>query len=205
LFIPRKFLSPGNRFGVDFFIDFHRRVFGDKALSDCYDYRNDLLHRYSSCSTPRERIQDTEMFNGGYESAVRNYTLLLAEHKEEINFFLDDDVIRLVKAFDPNIRYVRGDQVKPIIKDILSINSLDAIAKKVKGGSGLGRDSIFNMLKTGVLKDLTASIERPDFLSKREFDTLVNKTEVGHNVLLWDLLVFDIFQKQIKNQVNKGQ
>ncbi len=200
LFIPRKYLTPVNRFGVEYIVDLHRRMFGDKALLDCLDYRYSLCSRYSPCSTLEETIQDIDLLTGGYESAVHNYALSLAQHKEIINFYLDQEVMRLARSFAPDIRYLDGTQTKPIIKKVLVNNSLGAIVNKKKGASGIGDLDFVNLIKTGALKDLVMAIDRPGFLNKRDFNSLMNNIDVNNSGFIWDLLVYDIFQKQFKNR-----
>jgi len=108
-------------------------------------------------------------------------------------------------AFDPDIRFLKGWQVKPLLKGILEQKSLLSIAKKPKGPSVFTED-LFDWMKNGPLRDMVLAIERPGFLSKSDFEKLLAVPDwclFGEpNWFLWNLLTFDIFQKRVIRTVN---
>jgi hypothetical protein len=60
-------------------------------------------------------------------------------------------------------------------------------------------------MKEGALKELVRSIDRPSFMNKRDFDELMNSPEGKYTGFLWDLLNWDIFQKQLKGRIIKAK
>ncbi len=201
LFVPTRYSNPVTRVNVADIIDIHRRVFGDKVLIGCLDYRDNLCAKYTDSRNPMEMVQDIDIISGGYESAIHNYVLFLSQRKKTINFFLDQELFQLVRAFDPGIRYMQGKIVKPIIKNILTESSLDAIAFKKKGGSSMNDFDMHHMITNGALKELFRSIERPGFMNKQDFDDVMSSTDGKNTGFLWDLLNWDIFLKQLKGRI----
>jgi asparagine synthetase B (glutamine-hydrolysing) len=196
---PKEYMTLINRFEINYNIDFQRRAFGDKVLLNCLDFRHELLKKYYNSVNLAEKIQDMTLIFEGYESAVHNYHLFASQYKEKINFFLDEDVIRLTRAFAPEVRFLNDGVLKPILKKNLSLYSLESIASSKKGSSGLSESEILNLLKNGVLRDLVKSIERPDFLNRGDFKQIVEKTNYANVNVLWDLLNYDIYRKQISS------
>jgi asparagine synthetase B (glutamine-hydrolysing) len=205
LFIPAQLTSPFNKLEMADIIDLHRRVFGDRALLNVLNYRENILAKYSKGRNRMEQIQDADTIDAGYESAIHNYVFYQSQRKKLIYFYLDQEVFQLVRAFDPRIRYLEGKRTKPLIKNILLESSLDAITNKKKGGSGMNHYDLHRMMKEGALKELVRSIDRPSFMNKRDFDELMNSPEGKYTGFLWDLLNWDIFQKQLKGRIIKAK
>lgn len=102
------------------------------------------------------------------------------------------DIIFMTFAFDPKIRYRKGLTVKPILKEILTRNSLSVLAKKKKGGSIFRRD-ICCWMDSGPLQELVRDIDLPDTITPSQFETMLNYP----CTFLWNLLTFDIFKKYV--------
>ena len=113
---------------------------------------------------------------------------------------MDEDVVRIGLAFDPDIRYLKGWQIKPLLKGILEQKSLSSIGAKPKGPSTFSED-LYDWLRNGTLREMVLAIDRPGFLSKTDFEKLLIAPEwdpLGEpNWFLWNLLTFDIFQKHV--------
>lgn len=192
---PHLFVAPINMIGVYFDPDIARRCFGDATVRSVLEYRRDLETQYLSSTNYTERVHVIDLLSDTYEIQVQSGQLFLANDKEQIYPFMDDDIVRISLAFRPGIRYIRGWRTKPLLKDILEQHKLSAIARKPKGGS-VFTDDLYAWMRSGPLYEMVRDIDRPGFLSKAEFERLVAKPD--H--FLWSLLTFDIFQKRILRQ-----
>ncbi len=179
-----------------------RRAFGDAALQRALAYRRDLEKQYLGSRDLCEQLHTIDMLTEGYEPAVFSSQMFLTHKKEQIYPFLDEDIIRIAFAFDSKIRFIKPglgfvnqNQTKYLLKKILVQKSYAAIALKTKGASAFDTD-LFAMMKTGALREMTHAIERPGFLSKSDFEALLEQPD--H--FLWNLLTLDTFQKRVLKQ-----
>lgn len=197
---PYSYKVPANMTAVYTDIDMARRAFGDEALKKAFGYRHEMEARFLDSSHHIEKVHALELVTDAYETAVLVNHLYLTHHREQIYPYLDEEIVRISYAFDPRIRYLKGRQVKPLLKGILEQRSLGSIANKPKGGS-VFNDDLYAWMKTGPLCDMVRSIERPSFVSKSDFEKLLEVPDwdpVGEpNWFLWNLLTFDIFQKRV--------
>ena len=182
-------------------IEMARRSFGDEALKGALGYRHMMEQRYLGSSDHIERVHALELVTDAYETAVLVNHLYMAYQREQIYPYLDEGTVKISYAFDPRIRYMKGTTVKPLLKGILEARGLAHIAQKPKGPSVFNDDLYGWMRKGGSLRDMVEAIERPGFLSKADFEELLEVRDWDpreeQNWFLWDLLTFDIFQKQV--------
>jgi asparagine synthetase B (glutamine-hydrolysing) len=189
---PHLFVAPANTIGVYSNLDIARRSFGDKALRQTFEYRRDLEAQYLDSANYTERVHAIDLLSDAYEIQVQSSQLFLACNKEQIYPFMDDDIIRINFAFRPEKRYLRGLRTKPMLKAILEQHGLSTIARRPKGGSVFTPD-LYAWMRSGPLCEMVRAIDLPGFLSKADFERLVEKPD--H--FLWSLLTWDIFQKNI--------
>ncbi|MDX1522224.1 MAG: asparagine synthase-related protein [Anaerolineae bacterium] len=184
-----------------------RRSFGDEALHRALDYRLSLQEQYRASENLTEKLHLIDMLTEGYEPAMFSGQMFLTHHKEQIYPYLDEDVIRLAFSIKPDIRFVKPglgfldqNNTKYLLKDILVQKSCAPIALKRKGASAFDTD-LFRMMKSGELREMTQAIERPAFLSKADFEALLEKPD--H--FLWNLLSFDTFKKHVLKPLQKSR
>ena len=189
---PNSFGNPANRVAVYTSIEMARRCFGDTQLLQALEYRRDLAARYLPHAGVMEQAHTIDLLTWDYESAVFGYQLFLAHHKEKLYPFLDESMIRLAYTFAPAVRYIKGTEVKALLKQILVQKSLPAIAANSKRGGTFEKD-LFDWMGHGVLRDRVYSIKRPGFVSSKDFQHLLEHP----SSFLWLLLIFDIFQEQV--------
>lgn len=173
-------------------LEMARRCFGDQALLKAFDYRRSLEAEYLSSGSMVERAQVIDLLTAGYEPAVMNALLFAAYRKDLVQFYLDEEVIRLTLAFDPKIRFLKGFTTKPILKQILARRSFSALAEKEKGATTFTRD-LYHWMKHGPLQEMVQAIDVPSFVSKSDFDQMLRHP----SGFLWNLLTFDVFQKRV--------
>jgi asparagine synthetase B (glutamine-hydrolysing) len=197
---PRSYKIPANVTAVYSDIEMARRSFGDEALARALEYRHYIEDLYLGSNHHNEKVHMIELLNDAYECGVVVNHLYLAHQGQQIYFYLDEDVIRIALAFDPNVRFVQGRKVKPLLKGILERTPFSDITKKPKGASVFNKD-LHDWMRNGPLRDMVLSIERPGFLSKSDFNELLKVPTWSPldepNWFLWNLLIFDVFKKRI--------
>ncbi|MBN2099110.1 MAG: hypothetical protein JW753_05880 [Dehalococcoidia bacterium] len=176
-----------------------RHFLGDQVLLDSLEYAHRLTDETLTSHTSVERAQHIATIIDGYDAASAAQTLFSASRKVLIPFYFDQEVIRLVKSVSPEFRYVHNNEVKPILKSILRMKSLDKIVHKKKGASGFHKELQYWMMN-GLLREMVRSIERPGFIDQKDFRRLIeNRYPFGYD-LVWPLLVYDIFRKHAARQ-----
>jgi len=189
---PHLFVAPTNTIAVYSNLDISRRSFGDETIRRVLEYRRNLEMQYLDSANRMEKVHIIDLLSDSYEIEVQSSQLFLAYDKEQVYPFMDDDVIRMSLAFRPEIRYIQGLRVKPLLKDILEQRGWSAIARRPKGASVFTAD-LYAWMRSGPLREMVRDIDRPGFLSKADFERLVKQPD--H--FLWSLLTFDLFQKRI--------
>lgn len=111
---------------------------------------------------------------------------------ELVDPYLDSDVIRLALRYSPKVRYFAYGKVKWIPKMILE-NRLGPQAVQPKKLSGGFNNELFLWMKSGILKEMVESIDRPGYINQRDFHEI--KENPGW--LTWNLLNLDLFQKKV--------
>jgi asparagine synthetase B (glutamine-hydrolysing) len=197
---PLSYRVPANITAVYSDIEVARRCFGDQALKEALEYRHFLEDLYLGSNHRNERVHMIELLADAYECGVVTNHLYLAHGCEQTYFFLDEDVIRIALAFDPDIRLLKGREVKPLMKAILAQTAFSDIIRKPKGTSVFNED-VHKWMRSGPLRDMVLAIERPGFLSRSDLEKLLQVPTWSPfdspNWFLWDLLIYDLFKKRI--------
>jgi asparagine synthetase B (glutamine-hydrolysing) len=190
---PDLFIAPTNTEAVMTNLDIALRCFGHDAIRQVLAYRRNWEEQYLDSANYTEKVHAIDLLGDSYEIQVQSGLLFLGYGKEQVYPFMDDDVIRISFAFQPDIRYLRGLRTKPLLTDILEQHGLSTIAHHKRKGSSVFTPDLYAWMRSGPLHEMVRAIDRPDFLSKADFDRLLDKPD--H--FLWSLLTFDVFQKQV--------
>jgi asparagine synthetase B (glutamine-hydrolysing) len=193
-----SFHNPLNMMNIYTDMNYARRCFGDKVLFTALEYRRDFVAAYRDSANLMEQVQTIELLTWDYEAAIFSQQLFLAHRKHLLFPFLEQDILSVAYAIKPFNRYIKGIQVKPILKQILKHDLMSGIAENPKRG-GTFEDDLFTWMRQGILKERVRSIKRPGFLSANDFQQLVDHP----TPFLWELLLFDIFQERIIDAHNK--
>jgi asparagine synthetase B (glutamine-hydrolysing) len=188
-------MNPINTRGTPFvWNDLPLRFLGEEAILKAFRYRWELEAQYLDSDYPIEKAHAITLLTHMYEVQVQSQRLFLSQDKEQIYPFMDEDVIRLAFAFHPAVRYVAHSTYKYPLKAILADRSSSTIGvgRKRKGGS-LVLSDLLTWMQSGPLQELVREIQLPGFLSRKDFEELVQHP----NFFLWSLLAFDVFQKRI--------
>lgn len=201
---PDSFKAPPNTIATYTDLDVARRCFGDDVIRQTLQYRRSLEEMYVDSPSYIERVHMVDFLSDAYENAVLNNLIYLGQRREHITPFLDEDIIRISRAFRPEVRYLNGHEIKPLLRRILEQHSPSQVTKKVKGYSVFSED-LFNWMKNGFLRELINDIDRPAFIGQADIAGLIERVEYPvlddpRGWFLWNLLTFDIFQKRVIKQ-----
>jgi asparagine synthetase B (glutamine-hydrolysing) len=191
---PDTFLSPANSIVVYVDIDILRRYFGDDALHNALRFRRELAARYLETDHYLEKIHVIDLITDTYELGVQRQQLFLSKEREKIHPFFDDDILRTAFAIHPDSRYIKGLRPKYLLKDLLKQKTGAVAANKPKGFS-IWEADLFAWMKSGPLRPMVEEIKLPGFITKSEFDNLLDKPDY----FLWVLLNFDLFKRRCLN------
>lgn len=194
---PPDLFDPVNRVAIPYTsFETLRHFLGDEVILGCLEYRQSLAEETLTSHTLVEHLHDIDMVTMGYGPATAFEALFAASGQVLIPFYFDQEVVRLARSIAPEVRYRQNDEVKPIPKSILRLKGLEKIVHQRKGSSGFWRDFQSWMMK-GILRDMVHSIERPGFISQKDFAALIeNRYPYGYD-LVWPLLTYDIFRKRV--------
>jgi len=188
---------PTNYVAVPVDLERVRRCFGDREILEAFEYRLGLEEEYLNSTSWVEKVQVIELLTASYEPAAVVHQIYASQHKEPVLFFLDEDVVRMTFAFRPQIRLLKRMTVKPIMRGILDRESLSALAGKKKGGS-IFLEDLYDWMKQGPLREMVQAIDRPSFISRSDFDEIIQHPDR----FLWNLLTFDIFKKKVLRKLS---
>jgi asparagine synthase (glutamine-hydrolysing) len=168
--------------------DLAESCFGRPALSAATAYRRKLLDQYEIGDDPLDRIHAAGFLGEAMDSASLWTTLFNAEGCQLLCPFLDSRVIAMAVNLDRRDRYAFG-RPKTLLKQALSRHVPRAMAYRPKLGFG---QPIFEWMRPdGQLRPLIADIGRHDFLSDRQ----LNEALVRSNWFLFSLLCYDVWHK----------
>lgn len=172
--------------------DIVRRSFGDQTIRDTLAYRRNLTAQYTHSCHYLDKVHLLELVTFTYDLAVKNSQLALAHRIQQVFPFHDEDLIKLALTFHPDMRYIKGFRYKHLLRRLLEQKINAPVAHKSKGVSTVNDDLVYWM-RSGPLKPLVDHIQRPSFLSKADFERMIQTS----NYFLFALLTFDIFKKQV--------
>ena len=192
---PAGFFDPVNSAGIPYTtIETVRHFLGDRVVLDALDYRRRVTQGAMTSHCVLEQMHDISALAAAYNTSASFQTFFSSVGLVMVPFYYDQDMIRLVKSVSPQVRYVKGTELKPILKDILRQKSAGRIIHEKKGSSGFWRD-FQSWMMTGSLREMVHSIERPGFMNQKDFGRLINNKHPYGYDLVFPLLTYDIFKK----------
>ena len=176
-------------------VDTLRRWFGDQAIQRAFDARRSLEADCVQSASEIERAQMIGFLTTGYgHGATVSHQFFSAHRRRLVQFFLDEDVIRMTVAVKPETRFLKRFTTKPLLKQILARQSLSILSEKAKLGTTL-RSAVVGWMKEGPLAEMVRAIDVPSFVSKPALlDEMLTFRDIG---LLWNLLTFHVFQERM--------
>jgi asparagine synthetase B (glutamine-hydrolysing) len=192
---PDAYASPSNFFHVYVFgsdWEVVRHCFGDRALREAQAYRRNLAAQYSKSHHYLDKVHFIDLLTDTYEITMQRQQLFLAHNLHQVDPFSDEDLLKVALTFHPDMRYIKGLRYKHLLKRLLQQKINAPVARKRKGGSTIPEDLI-TWMRSGPLNPLVEDIHRPGFMSKADFESVLQNS----NYFLWRLLTFDIFHKRV--------
>ena len=190
---PNDLSAPINTTAISANLDFALRCFGEQAVQRVFEVKRAQEIEYMDSDNYMEKVHLTTAVNALLNVTPQCVTMFMAHGREVVYPYMDEDAIRVGLAVRPERRYVRGGRVKPILKDILEQKSSSPAARLPKLGSSFNPD-LHDWEDAGPLRDMVHSIDRPGFISKSDFESLLERPNY---YFLWALLTFDVFNKRI--------
>lgn len=188
---PDAYLSPVNSIVVYVDPGMLRRCFGDDALRNALHYRRELAARYLDTDHYLEKVHIVDLLTDTYELGVQRQQLFLAQEREKIHPFFDDDILRAGFTIPADARYIKGLRPKYLLKDLLEQKTGAPVAHKSKGFS-IWEADLLAWMQSGSLRTMVEGIKLPGFMTQVELDRLLTKPDY----FLWGLLLFDQFQRR---------
>lgn len=193
---PDTFISPANSVVVYADPGVLRRCFGDQPLLNALRFRRELATRYLDSDHYLEKPHVVDLMTDTYELGVQRQQLFLEHGLEQVHPFFDDDILRAGFAIPAGRRYIKGQQPKYLLKEMLHRKTGAAVSRKPKGFS-IWEADLMAWMTTGPLNAAIRAIDLPGFINRADFNRLVKNPDY----FLWELLVFDLFRKYLQYTV----
>lgn len=200
---PDSYYSPMNSALVyisDENLDIIHHWFSDQELRETFANRRELVAQYTKSHHYIDKVYFIDQFTDLTELAAQNHQLFLAHYLEQVSSFYDEDFLKTALTIHPDIRYIKGFKYKYLLKRILAQKTSTAFAYRRKGDS-IAHNDLLEWMRSGFLQPLVNDISRPDFLSEVDLKRLKQKPDY----LLWSLLNYDLFKKQIIKNTFSGE
>jgi asparagine synthetase B (glutamine-hydrolysing) len=190
---PNSYATPSNRISIyDLDWDIIRRCFGDQALREALAYRRNLVAQYSTSQHYLDRVHFIHVLTHAYELGLQCQQVFLSHRLEQVFFFFDEDLLKVAFTFHPDMRYLKGFRYKHLLKRLLQQKTNAPVAHLPKGPSTVN-DDLVAWMRSGPLRPLVEDIQLPDFMSKADFESIIQTP----NYFLWSMLTFDLFHKRV--------
>jgi len=167
--------------------------FPPQVLSDALAVNRDIEKRYLASDKFVEQLNVIGLLTGSIEHTVLLRQLGLYEGVEFIFPYSDEAIVKAAFSFRPLERYTYQNSPKPILRFALESRAPLEVIYKRKGQSSLMTENVFPWMREGSLRDMVNSIDRPQFLSVRDFERIINEPDW----LTWNLLTMDLFLKNV--------
>jgi asparagine synthetase B (glutamine-hydrolysing) len=168
------------------------RCFDIQVIREALAYRRELEKQQFDSSSLIERVHALHLLTDTCDSIALWQQLGLAYGQEIVYPYLDDAVVTMSMAFDPQRRFFLSNRTKPVLKLILEQKGADAIVNKPKYGGGWGND-LPDWMRQGVLRDMVQAIQRPAFMERADFQRKIEHPDW----FTWNLLTMDLFNKHV--------
>ncbi len=195
---PDSYYSPMNSALVyisDENLDIIHHWFSERELREAFANRRELVAQYTKSQHYIDKVYFIDQFTDLTELAAQNHQLFLAHHLEQVSSFYDEDLLKTALTIHPDIRYIKGFKYKYLLKRLLAQKTSASFAYRRKGDS-IAHNDLLEWMRSGFLQPIVNEISRPDFLSEVDFKRLKQNPDY----LLWTLLNFDLFKKQVINK-----
>jgi hypothetical protein len=197
----RMFLAQDEPYLPDYFLNVLDNYTNWPVLSACFsageihaalDYRSQLEVEYLDSPYLTEKVQVADLLGGASDIASYSHQLALAFGRQMVYPYLDDQMVKANFRFDPRQRFLKDGRTKPVMKYILETKSKSQVTRTPKHGGGFSLD-LFNWMRTGVMAEMVAAMDRPDFLNQADFEQIKRNPDW----FTWNMLNYDLFIKHV--------
>ena len=166
-------------------------AFPSQAIRDVFSTNQDLIARYSSTDRMVEQIHIFDLLSHGMNIPSLTRQLGLFFGREILFPFSDDALLEAANSFKPFDRYTYDHRVKPLMKLALESQVSMSVTRKPKGYSSAFEQTIIPWMREGSLRPLVQEIDRPGYISKTDFQKVLNDP----GWFTWNQLTLDLFKK----------
>ena len=166
--------------------------FSPAEIHQALDYRSQLKVEYLNSDYLTERVQVADLLGGASDIASYSHQLALAFGRQMVYPYLDDRLLKANFCFDPRERFLKDGRTKSVMKYILETKSTSKVTRTPKYGGGFSRD-MFDWMRSGVLAEMVAGMDRPDFINPANFERIKRNPDW----FTWNMLNFDLFVKHV--------
>ncbi len=169
------------------------RCFTNDELIRAFEIRAEKSLRYLNSNVWTERYNTLHLFDVGIGSA--NLTRQLGQYygREYVFPYADEIVAKFAFSIEPGSRYAHEHVGKHIISNALKAAVPKFDVDRPKGWSSMGQAQLFAWMRDGELADMVRSIDRPDFLERKDFERKLAEPDW----FTWNLLTLDLLKKQV--------
>jgi hypothetical protein len=174
------------------------QCFSVADINKAFASKRDMGSRYLDSEFFVEQLNVEDLMTDGIDPACVVNEFGIYHGKDFVFPFSDETILEATFSFSPIDRYTYGHRVKPILKAALEITHPSILTDQPKGWSGLGEQSLFDWMREGELSEMVRAIERPGFMTPKDFYKKIQDPDW----FTWNMLTLDLFKKYVLNSTD---
>lgn len=167
-------------------------MFGHEALRRAMRTRVAQIDDYLASTLLSERLHGVEFILDLHDEEANLVQIYRMFGLDFVLPFLDSEFVGLTLSIDARIRYVKDGQYKWLPKQLLRQRVSSATVDWPKRDGGFPAE-LFAWMKSGELRELTADIARPAYMTAAQFQYQLDNPDW----LTWNMLTLDLFEKRV--------
>ncbi len=167
-------------------------MFGHETLRHAMHTRVAQIDDYLASTLLSERIHGIEFLLDLHDEEANLVQIYRMFGLDFVLPFLDSEFVGLTLSIDARIRYVKDGQYKWLPKQLLRQRVSSDTVDWPKRDGGFPAE-LFAWMKSGVLRELTADIARPAYMTTTQFQHQLDNPDW----LTWNMLTLDLFEKRV--------
>lgn len=178
--------------------DMISQCFSVADINKAFASKRDMGSRYLDSEFFVEQLNVEDLMTDGIDPACVLNEFGIYHGKDFVFPYSDETILEATFSFSPIDRYTYGHRVKPILKAALETTHPSILTDQPKGWSGLGEQSLFDWMREGELSEMVRAIERPGFMTPKDFDKKIQDPDW----FTWNMLTLDLFKKYVLNSTD---
>jgi hypothetical protein len=171
------------------------RCFSPISVMEAFADRRDLEVRLLNSDVLVEKGGTLDLITSSQRMKILERAMGLFHGINYIHPYADEEIVAASFSFDPMQRYVHNHRPKPILTAALETHVPDFNTRIPKGWSGYGMQELFISMREGELSEMVRAIDRPGFLSQKDFADKIENPDW----FTWSMFTLDLFKKHVLN------